>query len=128
MYAYPLSSIIVKHNLQYHSYTDDTQIYLQCDTTDDVIKETINRLEKCIVDANAWLKKNSLKINEDKTEFIMFHRNRNLTKSYSLQVDSILLSNSTKILDVSFDQKMTLLNQHITISLPVNQLTFKYVG
>ena len=104
------------------------QIYLQCDTTDDVIKETINRLEKCIVDANAWIKKNSLKINEDKTEFIIFHRNINLTKSYSLQVgdNSILLSNSTKILDVSFDQKMTL-NQHITISLPVNQLTFKYV-
>ena len=143
MYAYPLSSIIVKHNLQYHSYADDTQIYLQCDTTDDVIKETINRLEKCIADVSAWIKRNSLKINEDiclnklfvivividKTEFIIFHRNINLTKSYSLQVgdNSILLSNSTKILDVSFDQKMTL-NQHITISLPVNQLTFKYVG
>ena len=67
MYAYPMSTIIVKHNLQYHSYADDTQIYLQCENTDDAIRETINRLEKCIMDVSAWMKKNSLKINEDKT-------------------------------------------------------------
>ena len=115
MYAYPMSTIIVKHNLQYHSYADDTQIYLQCDNTEDAIKGTINRLERCIADVSAWMKKNSLKINEDKTEFIIFHRNKELIRSYSLQVgdNSILLSNSTKILGVSFDQKMTL-DQHIT--------------
>ena len=90
-------------------------VYLQCDITDDAIKGTINRLEKCIADVSAWMKKKSLKINEDKTEFIIFHRNKELIRSYSLQVgdNSILPSNSTKILDVSFDQKMTL-NQHIT--------------
>ena len=61
------------------------------------------------------MKKNSLKINEDKTEFFIFHRNNELIKSYSLQVgdNTILLSNSTKILGVSFDQKVTL-NQHVT--------------
>ena len=103
-----MSTIIVKHNLQYHSYADDTQIYLQCDDTYDAIKETINRLEKC-------MKKNSVKINEDKTEFIIFHNNKELIRSYSLQVgdNSIKISNSTKILGVYFDQKMTL-NQHIT--------------
>ena len=94
MYAYPMSTIIVKHNLQYHSYADDTQIYLQCDNTDDAIKETINRLEKCIADVSAWMKKNSLRINEDKTEFITFHRNEELLRSYSLQVgdNSILVT------------------------------------
>ena len=86
MYAYPMSTIIVKHNLQYHSYADDTQTYLQCENTDDAIRETINRLEKCIIDVSAWMKKNSLKINEDKTEFIIFHRNKELIRSYSLQV------------------------------------------
>ena len=69
-----MSTIIVKHNLQYHCYADDTQIYLQCDNTDDAIKENIYRLEKCIADVSAWMKKNSLKINEDKTKFIIFHR------------------------------------------------------
>ena len=110
-----MSTIIVKHNLQYHSYADDTQVYLQCDNAYDSIKETINRLEKCIADVSNWMKKNSLKINEDKTEFIIFHNNKELIRSYSLQVEdnSIKISNSTKILGVSFDQKMTL-NQHIT--------------
>ena len=79
MYVYLQSSIIVKHNLLYHSYADDTQIYLQCDNTDDAIKEAINQLEKCIADVCSWMKNNSLKINEDKTEFIIFHKNKELT-------------------------------------------------
>ena len=64
-----ISTIIVKHNLlvQYHSYEDDTHIYLQCDNTDDATKEAINRLEKCTADVCAWMKKNSLKHNEDET-------------------------------------------------------------
>ena len=61
MYVYLLSSIIVKHNLLYHSYADDTQIYLQCDNNDDAIKEAIHRLEKCIADVCSWMKNNSLK-------------------------------------------------------------------
>ena len=117
MYAYQMSTIILKPNLQYHSYAADMQIYLQCDNTDDAIKETIHQLEKYIADVSAWMKKHSLKINEDKTEFIIFHRNKELIRSYSLQVgdNSIQLtcSNSTKILGVSFDKKMTL-SQHIT--------------
>ena len=72
MYVYLLSSIIVKHNLLYHSYADDTQIYLQCDNNDDAIKEAIHRLEKCIADVCSWMKNNSLKINEDKTEFLSY--------------------------------------------------------
>ena len=113
MYAYPIPTIILKHNLQYHSYAADMQIYLQCDNTDDAIKETIHQLEKYIADVSAWMKKNLLKFNEDKTEFIIFE----LIRSYSLQVgdNSIQLtcSNSNKILGVSFDKKMTL-SQHIT--------------
>ena len=100
-----LSSIIVKHNLLYHSYADDTQIYLQCDNNDDAIKEAIHRLEKCIADVCSWMKNNSLKINEDKTEFIIFHKNKELTTRYTLQIgdNSIPLSTSTKILGVSLD-------------------------
>ena len=92
MYVYLLSSIVVKHNLQYHSYADNTQIYLQCDNTDDAIKGAIRRLEKCIADVCAWIKNNSLKINEDKTDFIIFHKNKELTSIYTLQVGAAFAS------------------------------------
>ena len=46
-------SIIVKHNLQYYSYADETPIYLQCDNTDDAIKGAIRKLEKWIADVCA---------------------------------------------------------------------------
>ena len=39
MYAYPLSNIIKKHNLQYHTYADDTQIYIQCKDNVESIKK-----------------------------------------------------------------------------------------
>ncbi len=45
IYTHPLSYIINNHKLQYHSYADDTQIYLTCDNTDTSIKESIVRLQ-----------------------------------------------------------------------------------
>ena len=74
----------IKHNLLYHSYADDTQIYLQYDNNDDAIKETIHRFEKCVEDVCAWMKNNSLKIDEDKTAFIIFQNNKELTTRYTL--------------------------------------------
>ena len=75
---------IVKHNLLYHSYADDKQIYLQCDNTDDAIKETLHRFEKCVADVCTWMKNNSLKINEDKITFITLQNNKELTSRYTL--------------------------------------------
>ena len=30
MYTYPLALIINKHKVEYHSYADDTQVYVNC--------------------------------------------------------------------------------------------------
>ena len=67
MYAYLLSNIIKKHNLQYHTYADDTQIYIQCKDNVESINEAVSKLENCIREASDLMKQNSLKINEDKT-------------------------------------------------------------
>ena len=85
-----------------------SHIYLQCDNTDDAIKEAIYRLDVC-----TWIMNNSLKINEDETEFIIFYKNKELTSSYTLQVINYTISTCTKILGVSLDSKMAL-NQHIS--------------
>ena len=43
MYAYPFSNIIKKHNLQYHTYADDPQIYMQCKNNVESINEAISK-------------------------------------------------------------------------------------
>ena len=74
MYAYPLTTIIRRHGLQYHTYADDTQIYLQCDNHDDAINAAIIRLQNCILEVIKWMNKNKNKntfISEKKYNIII---------------------------------------------------------
>ena len=45
---------------------------LQCNAYIDVINEAISKVENCIRKESDWMTQNSLKINEDRTEFIIF--------------------------------------------------------
>ena len=72
MYTRQLSHIILRHGLQHHSYADDTQIYIQCENNAEARSEAMAKLEHCISDICIWMKANALKLNEDKTECIIF--------------------------------------------------------
>ena len=115
MYAYPLCTIINEHNLHYHSYAGDTQIYMQCDNNENAITDVIVRLENCIKDISSWMMHNSLQIKENKTDFIIFSSTPHKLKKHTLQVGTniIGLSKTVKILGVTFDDGMTL-KQHIS--------------
>ena len=110
MYVYPLTTIIQQHGLQYHTYADDTQIYLQCDNHHDAINAAIIRLQNCILEVIKCMTSNALKINEEKTEFIIFNSTNILSTSYTLQIgdNSIPMSGQVKILGVTLDSTMTL--------------------
>ena len=79
------------------------------------INEAISNLENCIREASDWMKQNSLKINEDKTEFIIFSNKPQTKDCHSLSVDHncITLSDCINILGVTLDSKMTL-TKHIS--------------
>ena len=64
-----MSGIARQHHISYHNYADDTQLYISCDNNAESIREAISLLERCISDICKWTGNNSLKINEDKTEF-----------------------------------------------------------
>ena len=115
MYTYPLTLIFNKHKVEYHSYADDTQVYLHCDNNVASLRHAVHQLENCIFDICDWMRCTALKLNEDKTEFVIFSTKNNLRDNQCLVVgkDQIEASEHIKILRVTFDNRMTLL-KHIT--------------
>ena len=74
IYAYPMLNIVNKHDVSYHNYADDTLLYIACDNNKASVMQTVKSLEVCIADISEWMGCHSLKINEDKTEFVIFSR------------------------------------------------------
>ena len=72
MYTTPLGDIICNHNLDFHLYADDTQLYISFKPCDSISRQTaISRVEACIKDIKTWMTNNLFKLNDDKTELII---------------------------------------------------------
>ena len=114
MYAKSVSAIIEHNNIFYHSYADDTQLYIQCDNNEKSVRCAISHLEQCISEICEWMKQNSLKINQDKTEYIIFSSKPDQYKYISLTVgrDIIHPGEYIRILGVTLDSQMNM-HQHI---------------
>ena len=71
MFSKPIGEICKRHNMLYHCYADDSQVYLVIEPIDSWTDISM-RLEACIADISTWMKINLLKLNQDKTELIIF--------------------------------------------------------
>ncbi len=111
LYTRQLSDIIVRHQLNYHSYADDTQIYVECDDNTDAHRTAISQISACIEDICVWMSKNSLKLNMDKTEIVLFKKSPGINNSMKIGNTDIQYSKSVRLLGVCLDETMSMEQQ-----------------
>ena len=109
LYLLPLGAILRHHNIGYHIYADNTQLYISFKCKDPL--ESLTKLNMCISDIRVWMIKNTFKINDSKTEFIIFRSpllKQNMS-DLSISVGDLQLfpSSNVRYLGVVFDQYLT---------------------
>ena len=71
LYTTPLSQVISSFkNIKYHFYADDTQVYIRLTPKDTAT--AFDNLGSCLQKVQSWMDGHKLKLNPDKTEFIVF--------------------------------------------------------
>ena len=87
LFVSPIGNICQKHNIQFHNYADDNENYITFrPTVRGNEDEKIAQLEACISEIRLWMRTNFLKLNDNKTEVIMFGTRQNLTKVKNKQI------------------------------------------
>ena len=101
------------YSLNNHGYADDTQLCLSFKKTIDnaIVKREILNLEKCLCDISVWMSQNKLKLNNDKTEIILFGSKKHLAelniKSLSVAgTDVSVASEPVRNLGAMFDSQL----------------------
>ena len=114
LYTTPLGQVIRKYTgVKYHFYADDTQLFIHL-SPDDSLK-SFDCLKSCLNDIQVWMSENKLKLNPDKTEFIVFgakDRFKWLSDSFPVNILGNCLSPTDVVrnLGVLFDAKFCFTN------------------
>ena len=114
-YLSELGHIIRECNMNFHTYADDTQIYVsfQPDESDDAIQ----KLELCISKIRMWMIANKSKLNDDKSEFMLITSPNNKKKfdALSIQIgpEIVDVTHSVRNLGVMMDSVLNM-EDHVT--------------
>ena len=115
LYTLPLDAIILYHGLNFHMYADDTKLYIAFDHSDSV--SYLNQLNACILDIRSWMITNKVKINDNKTEFLVITSPyvKLSSPDFQLNVGSCTIDTSSSVrnLGVLFVSHMNL-EGHVT--------------
>ena len=131
-YTAPLGDIFRRHNLQYHMYDDECQIYVLFRPGETASHQAaVDRMERCISDVRTWMRLNFLKLNDSKTELMIFGTRSKLYKVPSLSLEvgetKIESSETTRNLGVTFDPEMNMV-QRINNVCRVSYMHLRNIG
>ena len=115
IYMLPIGSIMRHHDIYFHMYADDTQLYVSFDLSNPTV--ALDRMNLCISDLRIWMIRNKLKINDSKTEFLIITSSFLKQSFDDLKIifrgSNIVSSNSARNIGVIFDKCMKL-DYHIS--------------
>ena len=104
----PISDVITNHQLNYHLYADDTQLYLAFKTNH--MNLAIDRVVSCVSEISCWMEQNDLRLNPDKTHILLIHsrfREGPALEYLQFMDERISISDKVRSLGVIFDKHMT---------------------
>ena len=94
-------------------YVDNTQNYMRFRPLTNLLEPQlicISKLESCLADVRSWMQVNFLKLNESKTEFIIFSTRQQLSKvgMINIRMDDNVIQNvpSVRNLGLHFDEEL----------------------
>ena len=112
-YSSPVASIIQSHGVPVNCYADDTQLYAAFHPNEEAV--VLDKLEKCIATLRIWMNKNRLKLNDAKTEFVIFGTKQNLqkVKTTSIKVGDTYITSCKEVRNIGavFDSEMKMSSQ-----------------
>ena len=105
--------------MSYHFYANDTQLYLVFEPLENWI-DISKRLEDSLTDISSWICSNMLKLNEDKTEVMLFapkHRVKDLQECHLTFGGNVVTSSEcVKNLGAYFDKTLSMNQQVSSVS------------
>ena len=97
---------------RYHMYADDTQLYYTCKCED--ANETIDHINNDLGRVSTFSKSNCLKLNAEKSKYIIIGSRHNFKKLKDIQLNEIKIDNKTiereyeaKNLGIVFDEELS---------------------
>ncbi len=131
LYTLPLGDIIRNHGLKYHFYADDTQLFLSFDPTQENAESALQRIETCIDEIRQWMSQNFLKLNDDKTEFIIIgsHFQRSKVHIPHIRVGDVNITpgDSVRNLGAMFDSQFSM-TDHVTHIAKSARFSLRNIG
>ena len=109
VYCLPIRDIFAKHNVRYHIYTDDTQLYVECPPNDHT--DASRQITECVEDLRRWLTNNRLLLNEDKMEAILFCSSCPVTSTINIGGSVAQLKPTVRDIGVVLDTRLDMASQ-----------------
>ena len=123
--------------MKYRGWTrvcdNDTQLYITFKSSQEPADSCITTLEKCIQEIRSWMRQNFLKLNDEKTEFLLFGSRQQLSKvslpftCITIGDSQITPSSQARNVGVIFDSTMTL-KPHISNIVRVSSFHIRNIS